>query len=184
MNPTVRQAIDELIKLEGGYTDHPSDRGGPTRYGITQAVAREAGYHGDMREFPRHMAVTIYERRYWTQPGFDRVAGISEAVAIELFDAGVLSGPATAVRWLQTALSRLNMQQRLYPDLVTDGVLGRVTLDALGRYMDARRVQDGETVLLRALNCMQGHYMMITVIDARRENEDFLFGWLRARVKI
>ena len=36
----VNELIDELIEREGGYANHPADKGGPTRFGITEAVAR------------------------------------------------------------------------------------------------------------------------------------------------
>ena len=48
----IDQLIDELIAREGGYTNHPADRGGPTRYGITEAVARAHGYDGPMALLP------------------------------------------------------------------------------------------------------------------------------------
>ena len=54
--------IDEVIAREGGYGHHPADRGGPTNFGITQAVARANGYAGDMRKLPRTLAETIYRR--------------------------------------------------------------------------------------------------------------------------
>ncbi|MGL5838096.1 MAG: glycosyl hydrolase 108 family protein, partial [Sphingorhabdus sp.] len=41
--------IDEVIEREGGYVHHPADRGGPTNWGITEAVARRQGYVGEMR---------------------------------------------------------------------------------------------------------------------------------------
>ena len=31
--------IDALIDREGGYVNHPADKGGPTCFGITEAVA-------------------------------------------------------------------------------------------------------------------------------------------------
>ena len=37
------QAFNTLLKHEGGFSDHPADPGGKTRYGITEAVAREVG---------------------------------------------------------------------------------------------------------------------------------------------
>src|SRR5690349_5113750 len=45
--------IDGLIEREGGYVANPADKGGPTCFGITQAVARANGYVGPMRELPR-----------------------------------------------------------------------------------------------------------------------------------
>ena len=44
MDPT--DLIDELIAREGGYVANPADKGGPTCFGITQAVARAHGYAG------------------------------------------------------------------------------------------------------------------------------------------
>ena len=32
--------IDAVIDREGGYVNHPADRGVPTRWGVTEAVAR------------------------------------------------------------------------------------------------------------------------------------------------
>ncbi len=45
--------IDDLIAREGDYVHHPADRGGPTRWGITEAVARRHGYHDKMTQLPR-----------------------------------------------------------------------------------------------------------------------------------
>ena len=45
----IDRLIEEVIEREGGYVDHPADRGGPTRWGITEAVARRQGYMDDMR---------------------------------------------------------------------------------------------------------------------------------------
>ena len=84
----VEALIDALIEREGGYSNHPADRGGPTKFGITEAVARAHGYSGAMRELPREEAVAIYKRLYWLRPRFDHVARRSAAIAAELFDTG------------------------------------------------------------------------------------------------
>lgn len=44
--------------------DHPADRGGPTRWGLTEAVARRNGYDGPMRALPRSVAADLYRRLY------------------------------------------------------------------------------------------------------------------------
>ena len=51
--PDINGLIDELTEREGGYVNHPADRGGPTRFGVTEAVARAHGYAGAMRSLPR-----------------------------------------------------------------------------------------------------------------------------------
>ena len=104
----IDELLDALIDREGGYSNHPSDRGGPTKFGITEAVARAHGYSGAMRNLPREEAAVIYKRLYWIRPRFDEVAKRSEAIAAELFDTGVNMGPAVAATFLQRALSALN----------------------------------------------------------------------------
>ena len=61
--------IEELIEREGGYVNHPNDKGGPTRFGITERVARAHGYSGAMALLPRNEAAAIYRRLYWLRPG-------------------------------------------------------------------------------------------------------------------
>ena len=100
--------IDEVIAREGGYSNHPADRGGPTNFGITQGVARENGYGGDMRALPGSVAEMIYRRLYWEKPGFAFVAELAPAVAEELFDTAVNMGATVAggflsERWLDAA---------------------------------------------------------------------------------
>lgn len=93
--------IGEVIDREGGYSNHPSDRGGATRWGITEKVARANGYTGDMRALPRETAMEIYRRLYWRKPGYDRVAKYVPLVAAELFDTGVNMGTQMATSFLQ-----------------------------------------------------------------------------------
>jgi lysozyme family protein len=88
--------IEDVIEREGDYTNHPADRGGPTRFGITEAVARAHGYAGAMARLPRDEAAAIYRRLYWLRPRFDQVAGEAPLVAVELFDTSANMGPAVA----------------------------------------------------------------------------------------
>ena len=41
MSDDVDDLISDIIRREGGYVNHPDDRGGPTNYGITQATLSE-----------------------------------------------------------------------------------------------------------------------------------------------
>lgn len=109
-------AVDHVLKSEGGYSDHAADPGGKTRYGITEAVAREVGYKGDMRELPLDLAKRIYKDRYWDTVKAEQ---LPPAVRYVVFDAAVNSGPGQAVKWLQRALG-----------VVDDGVIGPKTLAA------------------------------------------------------
>ena len=172
--------IDDLLDREDGYVAHPADRGGATRFGITEGVARANGYVGDMRLFSRAAAVAIYRRIYWTLPGFDRVAERAPAIAAELFDTGVNMGPAVAAGFVQRALNALNRGARDYPDVVLDGRIGGQTLAALDAFL-AVRGRGGETVLLKAIEALQGE-RYVALAERRPANEAFLYGWLANRI--
>ena len=176
----VEALIDAVIGREGGYVNHPADKGGPTRWGVTESVARAEGYRGDMRRLPREMAVDIYRRLYWQRPGYDRIAALAPDVAAELFDTAVNMGPETATRFLQRALNALNRNARDYPDMVADGRVGPQTLAALSGFLKARG-KAGAVVLLKVLNALQGE-RYVALAEARPANEAFLYGWLAGRL--
>lgn len=177
----IGQLIDALIDREGGYVNHPADRGGATNFGITKAVARAQGYRGHMRDLPRREAEVIYRRLYWLRPCFDQVALRSPRLAAELFDTGANMGPAVAATFLQRALTALNRSGRDYPDLVPDGRIGATTLAALDAFLRARGTSSGETVLMRALEALQGE-RYLRLAERRPANEAFLYGWLANRI--
>jgi len=172
--------IEALIAREGGYVDHPNDRGGPTNWGITEQVARAFGYHGRMQDMPRSLAKSIYLERYWEAPNFHLINEHSAAVAEELLDTGVNMGPGVAARFLQRALNVLNAEGKHYPDITVDGAIGRMSIAALRAYL-AHRGKDGHVVLVRALNAQQG-VRYIELAEARPSQESFVHGWLLHRV--
>jgi len=171
-----------LTAAEGGYVNHPSDRGGETNHGITKDVARRYGYAGLMRDMPLAFALSVYEARYVREPGFGKVAELSVPIAKELVDTGVNMGQAVAADFLQVALNALNQQGKAYPDVKLDQDVGPATLGALAAFLKLRGKQ-GEVVLLRALNSLQGaRYLSISA--SRPQNEDFTYGWFANRVVI
>ena len=178
--PTIDQLIDDLLAREGGYVNHRADRGGPTRFGITEAVARAHGYNGPMALLPRSEAAAIYRRLYWLRPKFDQVARRAPRIASELFDTGANMGPGVAATFLQRALTALNRNGSDYPDIAPDGRIGPRTLAALDAFLDLRGAS-GETVLLRALEAMQGE-RYLRLAEKRPANEAFLYGWLANRI--
>lgn len=172
--------IDEVIGREGGYSDHPADRGGETRWGVTERVARAYGYRGEMRSYPRAQAVEVYRRIYWLRPGFDRVAVHAPELAAELFDTGVNMGPGVAAGFLQRALNALNRGARDYADVPVDRSIGQATLEALKQFI-GHRGSGGEVVLLKAIEALQGE-RYLSLAERRPANEAFLYGWLANRI--
>lgn len=93
MQSSYPTAIKNVLAHEGGYTNHPSDPGGPTNWGITIFDARKYWKAGataaDVKAMPLSVAQSIYERRYWdAQRCDDLPAGLDYSV----FDYGVNSG--------------------------------------------------------------------------------------------
>ena len=101
-----------LLGNEGGYT---VDDGGPTNWGITEAVARRNGYSGDMKDLPRDVAMNIAQKEYWLPNHCDQ---FSDEVAFQVLDAAYNGG--SPARWLQEAVG-----------VPVDGVIGPVTIQAV-----------------------------------------------------
>lgn len=176
---TVDQMIADLIAREGGYVNNPADPGGETNFGVTVGVARAFGYTGSMKDMPQGIAESIYRKKYFTDPGFDRIHLVSVALAEEMFDTGVNMGVNVPGPWLQRWLNAMNDRD---PELAVDGQLGPVTVTALRNFLN-RRGSDGETVIVRGLNCLQGvRYLELT--EARKTNKSFIYGWMLNRVDV
>lgn len=177
-----QRLVAAVIDREGGYVSHKSDRGGPTNYGITQAVARDNGYTGDMRSLPRSLAVRIYEAQYWTSIRLDRIAPISATLAEYLFDFGVHSGPGRAAQELQRTLNVLNNRGKLFTDLAVDGSVGPSTLNALADYRKLRGGA-GVHVLAESVNGVRIAFCRgLAERDPRQE--DFAYGWFHRVVNL
>jgi lysozyme family protein len=95
-------ALARVLAHEGGYVNHPADPGGPTKFGVTLAVYRQAvkpdATAADVRAMPRAHAAAIYRQRYWNALSCDALpAGLDYAT----FDYGVNSGVGRAARVLR-----------------------------------------------------------------------------------
>lgn len=178
----VLDIIERIIAKEGDFVDHPHDKGGPTRYGITEKVARSRGYAGPMSELPKPLAEKIYFFDYYIEPGFDRIALLSPGIAYELTDTGVNMGQGTAARFLQRCLNVFNRMGEIYPDIKIDGSIGDKTIAALCSYLQ-HRGEEGEIVFIKSLNCLQGA-RCIHLSEIREKNETFTYGWIRERVNL
>ena len=111
------EAFHHLLGHEGGYSNHEADPGGETMWGVTKVVARAHGYEGLMKDLPVNLAKAIYRKSYWDAV---QAESLPPLIRYAVFDAGVNSGPGTAIRWLQEAVGA-----------TPDGILGPKTLAAI-----------------------------------------------------
>jgi lysozyme family protein len=176
------EAFAHVVGIEGRYSNNPADSGGPTIWGVTEQVARANGYTGPMRDLPLSTARMIYKNQYWDLLRLDDINPAYPKIAYELFDTAVNCGVGVAGTFLQRSLNVFNRGQSDYPDIETDGVVGRVTLSTLVTFLQKRKA-DGEKVLLRALNALQGE-RYISLAERREKDETFVYGWVLNRVEI
>ncbi|MEY8203969.1 MAG: glycosyl hydrolase 108 family protein [Bermanella sp.] len=179
---TRRQCIAEVMAREGGYVNHPDDRGGPTNYGVTQAVARDHGYQGDMQDYPEASAFAVYDKQYWQRLKLDLVAEVSPELAIQLFDFGVNSGTSRAAKRLQRLLNSLNNRGKHYRDIGVDGGIGTMTLNALKGF-HSKRGDHGLEVLTESLNALRIAFC-VGITEDNESQEAFAFGWLSRIVSL
>jgi lysozyme family protein len=102
---TYDEALRRLFVHEGGYTNHPSDPGGPTNFGITigdyRRHVKPDATAADVRTMRVDEAKAIYRSKYWNALRCDALpAGLDYA----LFDYGVNSGTGRAAKVLQRIL--------------------------------------------------------------------------------
>lgn len=173
---TIESMIEATIRAEGGYVNHPADRGGPTNWGITQAVARDNGFTGDMRNLTRAQAIAIYRSEYAIKPGFAAVAEVYPDLGAKLFDVGVNMGPAWPSRWLQGWLNNVNTGSRLGADLIVDGKLGARSLAALRAFKAWRGAEGGK----RLLDAIKGQQVARydDIVRGDKSQRAFAYGWL------
>ncbi len=90
---TYDEALRRLLAHEGGYTNHPSDPGGPTNFGITihdyRKYVKPNATAADVRAMRVDEAKAIYRAKYWNAQRCDELpAGVDYSI----FDYGVNSG--------------------------------------------------------------------------------------------
>jgi lysozyme family protein len=124
------ESLERLLVHEGGYSNHPSDPGGPTNFGITihdyRKYVNPSATAADVRSMPIEAAKRIYREKYWNVQRCDELAG---GVDYAVFDYGVNSGVGRSGKVLRRLLG--------LPDdtgAVTDVVIAAV------RRRDARQL--------------------------------------------
>lgn len=121
---TEDEIITAVMRREGwdSYTDHPADKGGPTKWGITLAAwsdfTKTNATAADVQAITELQARLFYRKQYVVGPGF---ALINDPYLRELLiDAGVNHGTRHPAKWVQWAA-----------EVPQDGVLGPVSLKAI-----------------------------------------------------
>lgn len=102
MKQNFQECLKRLLVHEGGYSNHPSDPGGPTNYGITITDYRKyidkGGTASDVKNMSIEDAKRIYKSKYWDAMGCD---SLPSGVDYVVFDYGVNSGVSRSLKVLK-----------------------------------------------------------------------------------
>lgn len=160
------QKLHGFVKRwEGGFVDHPQDKGGATNMGITQSTL--AAWRGtevtvdDVRTLSRAEADAILRANYYA---LCRCPEMPERTAMVVYNGAVLHGPRRSIEFLQTAFNDLGMTADGAP-LKVDGLVGPKTITAAK--------QTDPAVLSDAYMNVQDAYFR-----AHDDFEHFGAGWL------
>jgi len=154
------KALAFTLRWEGGYVNHPADKGGETNFGITTKVYddyRES--HGvpprSVRDITQVEVRDIYTQLYWLKAGCGKVL---PPLDMALFDFAVNSGPSTAIKHLQICVGA-----------TPDGVIGPKTLAALQGRSPAELAKE---------LCKQRELLFKRIAEKNPSQAVFLRGWL------
>ncbi|WP_105268750.1 glycoside hydrolase family 108 protein [Escherichia sp. MOD1-EC2449] len=130
-SPAFEHALNFILRpdIEGVYVNDPTDRGGETKYGISDrrdgVIDGQTDVNGDgkpdtrIRDLTREQVAQIYWRDYWLPAGCDQWP---DGVAMFVFDAAVQHGVKKAIRILQEAA-----------DVDADSIIGPRTRKAVSQ---------------------------------------------------
>jgi lysozyme family protein len=116
----LNDALDWIIRMEGGYVNDPKDPGGETKYGISKKNFPDL----DIKNLTEEDAREIYAKDYWN-PDVDGVAGFL------VFDTAVNSGHKIAIKLLQRSIGADD-----------DGILGPKTKAKINEINDKSLVKN------------------------------------------
>ncbi len=161
-------AFKYLIENEGHqFTNDPRDSGGATKYGVTQrAYERWVGHvvlSTDIKDLQIQTAKKFYFDLYWKGVGCDKIT--SKAVAISIFDTGVLYGTFNSARMAQKAANLC-----LGISLSMDGLLGQKSLEAINSMDENEFLMKFNMLIMQRIDA---------VILSSHKNEAYRKGWMR-----
>lgn len=153
------KAVAVVLGHEGGFVDNPVDNGGPTNKGLTLHDLKLAGLVDNvetLKALTDEQACQVYKSVFWDPEHYGELS--SGALAVALFDQGVLEGTPRVVKALQSLLG-----------VPEDGILGPMTLAAVN-------AENGLKLAFRFLNSRAAYYTHIVRGDPSQVV--FLDGWI------
>ena len=193
------EALSLTFGFEGGEVNDAADSGGHTNFGVTEMLARDYGFAGDMSFLTKDKAKDIFRWKFWLgkdaagnakmSPAFAIASGLLHVDAgrveralplgILAFDFSVNSGNVGFVKALQNLLNVSNANEKLFDDLADDGLWGKKTEMALLTLLDKRGCRHVRKLLLFWRSAF-----FFQLAQKRKKDERFLAGWINRVIEI
>ncbi|EMX0849569.1 peptidoglycan-binding protein [Pluralibacter gergoviae] len=164
LSPAFQHALDFVLSKEGGYVNDPTDKGGETKYGISDKRDGLADGRTDVdgdgkpdtriKDLTEEQAGQIYYRDYW-YPSY--CPQWPDGISLFVFDSAVQHGVKKAIQLLQDAVS-----------VTSDGIVGPKTITAVTS-------ADPEWLLTRCFLRRSRYYA--NIIKANPAQGKYLNGW-------
>ena len=157
---SAKKAIPNILRWEGGYSNHPNDTGGCTMKGVTIGVYRK--YYGksmscdDLKRITDEQWLTIFKTGYWDKLQGDKIE--NQSIADLCIDMCWGSGTVTAIRKIQRCLGTTD-----------DGIVGPKTLALLNGQDRA-----GIHAKLKEMR----RIWFLNIVQNNPKKKVFLKGWL------
>jgi lysozyme family protein len=161
-----------ILNHEGGYVNHPNDKGGPTNKGITQSTWNKFAMSDvnkeptldNLKTITDEDATKIYWKRYWEPKGFCKIS--DEKVSLMIYDWTITSGGA--IKEVQKLL--VNEFEK---NVTIDGGIGNQTITAIND------IQDQDKLLKKLSEIRKQYYTDLTITKGKKNTQEvFLKGWL------
>jgi lysozyme family protein len=145
MQSNYPKILKKTLEWEGGWSDHPDDKGGATMRGVTigtysQYLGRQATKE-ELKDIPEEHIKDIYKNMFWNKVFGDQLPSKLDAC---VFDFAVNSGPSRAVRMLQG-----------FAGSTPDGAMGPKTLAATNEWVKSQ----GADVCVYEYQARRQHYL-------------------------
>ena len=170
--------IEVILDFEGGFVDHPDDRGGATNFGLSLRFMKSTEDYElfdltgdgditieDVKKLTREIAIEAYRKYFWLPLELDE---FKTRLALILFDMNVNHGSNRTVRMLQESINRISDK-----DITEDGLFGPQTK---GATLDVNQIELCEVLLCRR----ERFFRQIVANDSSQEV--FLNGWINHRI--
>lgn len=158
MRKTFGDVVDAVLKREGGLVNDSDDKGGLTKYGISQRTFPKE----DISSINEARAKDLYLKHYWRPSKAER---LPDSIREAYFDMVVNMGQGRSVKILQEACNQKGA------DLIVDGLIGRKTIKA------SESLEKDRLTAFRVL-----HYAKIVLKDSSQMK--FYYGWYRRSIEI